>query len=151
MAPTKRHLLKRLVNSNRYQQATNRVRRYNSPVGKDDLVAEFNLGVMLATKDVKMNVGDPMEYIIFRGMKHVQMAIRTACNKHMLEECLNCGKVRPYRQAECYTCKERNFLVHPRVLPLEEGPTGEMSWPERHGLCKIFGGGSQPPIVGHTK
>lgn len=112
-------LLRGLVQTERYNRAVNKVRRYRcSYIEPEDLVSEFNVGMLEAAKSVDLDRGDPMEYLISRGMWHVRRAIRKECNHNIIEECLVCGRVRPYRTEPCARCQSKNFLFHPRLLAL---------------------------------
>ena len=81
--------------------------------------------------DVDMDKGNPMEYLIAKGVWAVKQAVRTVLNHEIIEECLTCGKRRPYRQEKCYTCHGLNFVIHPRYIELVIKATGEIEEPER--------------------
>lgn len=129
-------LVERLVGSPRYSQLRGKVKSFygsRSIVDPDDIEGELNLGIMKALQSVKMNVGDPMEYLLNRGYRHVQMHISAVTNAGVIEECLVCGKQRPYRRNPCYTCDSRNFLIHPRFVPLLTDDDGSVTLPLERG------------------
>lgn len=117
-------LLDELVQSKRYSQMVGRVNHFATKqqhIEREDLIGEFNRGLCVAVQSVKMNIGDPMEYLLSRGYRHVQHVVQTVLNHETLEECLDCGKSRPYRPNPCYTCNGKNFLIHPRYVALTVG------------------------------
>lgn len=115
-----------LLASDRYHKATLAVRTYRCSVHPDDLVGEFNRGIARALHSVKMDIGDPMEYLISRGFRHVQTIVSQTLNEGVIEECLVCGKSRPYRRNPCYTCGNRNFILHPRFISLLQKDDGSL-------------------------
>lgn len=132
-------LLMRLLESPRYHQAKHSAVRYNCPLEKDDIVAEFHRGVLEASQYVKMDVGDPMEYLISRGLLWVKRCVRKELTNKYLEECMVCGKMRPYRQEGCARCGSRDFLLHPRLLPLVIQQNGTVRRPEGLGNTLLAG------------
>lgn len=126
-------LVERVLASSRLQQLKGRIKKYRCPVETEDLEAELNVGIVEALRSVKMNVGDPMEFLLSRGHRHVQSVVSAALNHGILEECLVCGKERPYRRNPCYTCGSKNFLIHPRYVPLLVDDDGAEVLPEVSG------------------
>lgn len=112
---TKKTLLDRLMASDRYKKALGGIHKYSHPRGDyDDLVGIFNEGLMMGLESVNLKVGDPMEYLIYRGYAYMRTQIRNECNKTMLEECVNCGNIRPFRGGKC-KCGCKDFIYHSRL------------------------------------
>jgi hypothetical protein len=136
----KNELIHQMLTSPRYGQAIGKVMSYQFVMGKNpaidrnDLVGEFHRGVAMALKEVRLDIGDPMEYLIARGVLWVKRVVRKECNHTFIEECIICGKVRPYRQEPCYTCGGIDFLISPRFVPFDEGANGEVFLPTDSGL-----------------
>lgn len=120
----RKQMVEDLLKSVRYRQVRGKVRQMAAE-DADDLEAELNLGIAVAMYEVKPNVGDPREYLLNRGWWHVHNKVRGKLNQSVQQECMVCGKLRPYRREPCYTCGHSNFLLHPRYLPflLEENGT----------------------------
>ena len=97
------------------------MRSYRCPLDPDDLEGELNLGIMLAADTVRMDIGDPMEYLISRGFNHVRRRVRAECNREIIEECMGCHKLRPHRWGPCTKCGLKDFMLHRRATMLPEG------------------------------
>ncbi|MFA5936711.1 MAG: hypothetical protein WC822_02420 [Candidatus Paceibacterota bacterium] len=136
---SKDELVAKLISHPRYQQARGAARSYNCPVSREDLEAELNRGIAMALQNVDLERGDPMEYLLSRGMLWVKRVVRAECNHNVIEECIICGKVRPYRQEPCSKCGGRDFILHPRFLPFVLDGHGKVRQPGEDS-CKTFGG-----------
>lgn len=112
---TKENMLAKLMASDRYKQALGGLHKYTHPRGDyGDLVGIFNEGIMMGMESVNLKVGDPLEYLIYRGYAYMRSQIRNECNKTMLEECTSCGTIRPYRGTRC-KCGCKDFIIHSRM------------------------------------
>lgn len=87
-----------------------RVGRYlnrNRQVDNDDIKQEFLIGVAMGIKDAKMDVGDPIEYIIHRGIYNVRGYMRKHIVQNTLQICNECGsRSRMNRIDNHYVCKK---------------------------------------------
>lgn len=63
----------------------------NRLVSDEDIKQEFLIGVALAIPQVKMDVGNPMIYLINSGIWRVRSYFRSNVLKHTKQTCLKCG------------------------------------------------------------
>lgn len=71
-----------------------RIGRYisrNRQVDNDDLRQEFMIGVALSIKNAKMDVGDPIEYMITSGLYKVKSYMRKHILQGTMQVCSDCG------------------------------------------------------------
>lgn len=123
-----RSLVASTLNHPRYKQLCGKVRKYRCRLDSDDLLGELNLGIATAMHSVKMTRGSPMEYLLSRGFRHVQSVVSKELNHNVIEECAGCNKQRPYRREPCTKCGGRNFLLHPRYVPLVLADSGLIAY-----------------------
>ena len=85
-----------------------RIGRYlykNRQVEAEDLKQEFLLGVALSIHKAKMDIGDPIEYIIAQGIYRVRGYLRKHIMVNTEQVCKDCGhKSRLNRTGNEYTC-----------------------------------------------
>lgn len=111
----KTQLLNRLLESDRYKKALGGLHKYKHPHGDyGDIVGIFNEGLMMGLEAMNLNIGDPMEYLIYRGYAYMRTQVRNECNRSILQECSGCGKIRPFRSGKC-SCGCSDFIHHSRM------------------------------------
>ena len=78
----------------------------NRVVDNDDIKQEFLIGAALAFDNAKMDIGDPLEYILYRGTCRVKSYIRKHILQSTFQICRECGhKSRLNRFGTGYICK----------------------------------------------
>lgn len=86
-----------------------RISRYinrNRQVDNDDVRQEFMIGVALAIRNVNIETGDPIEYIISNGVYRVRSFARSSILKSTMQVCRDCGhKSRLNKTGNGYVCK----------------------------------------------
>jgi len=122
-----RALVAEVLKHPRYKRLCGKVRKYRCRIESEDLLGELNRGIAVAMHSVKMTRGSPMEYLLSRGFHHVQSVVSRELNHSVIEECASCHKRRPYRREPCTTCGGRDFLLHPRYVPLVLIDSGVLS------------------------
>lgn len=87
-----------------------RIGRYlnrNRQADNDDIKQEFMIGVALSINKVKLDIGDPIEYIIAQGMYRVRTYIRKCIVQGTLQTCKDCGRQMRINKVDknTYQCK----------------------------------------------
>lgn len=95
----------------RVKEMPRRVGRYinrNRQADNDDVKQEFLIGVAGAIKDAKMDVGDPVEYLMNRGMYRVRSYVRKSIIQGTIQVCNDCGNKSRLNRNEHgkYVCKK---------------------------------------------
>ena len=84
----------------------------------DDVRAEFWFGVAKAIPQVKSEIGNPIQYLIKRGIWQVRSALRQAISKDVFYRCPECGTVAPLRRTtdkmECRKCGSEDLMTWER-------------------------------------
>jgi len=87
-----------------------RIGRYlnrNRQVENEDLRQEFMIGVALSIKTCRIDIGDPIEYMISRGVYRVRTYLRGNIIKSTVQVCKECGNItRLNRIGTQYICKK---------------------------------------------
>lgn len=87
-----------------------RIGRYlskNRQVENDDIKQEFLIGVMNAIEVAKLDVGDPIEYILKMGVYAVRGFMRKRIVQATFQTCCDCGnKSRIHKVNGEYTCRQ---------------------------------------------
>jgi hypothetical protein len=86
-----------------------RIGRYlhkNRQVEDEDLMQEFMIGVALNIGKAKLDIGDPIEYIIQQGVYRVRSYLRKHILQGTTQICMDCGyETRLNRVGSYYICK----------------------------------------------
>lgn len=98
-----------------------RVSKYlnkNRQVDNEDIKQEFVIGVALRIADVKMDIGDPIEYLVSGGVYRVRSYFRKMVIQNTIQICGDCGnKSRLNRVSDGrYQCKKCGSI---NVTPVE--------------------------------
>ena len=81
--------------------------RKNRQVEDDDLMQEFMIGVALSINKAKLDIGDPIEYIIQQGVYRVRSYLRKHILQGTTQICGDCGyETRLNRVNNHYICKK---------------------------------------------
>lgn len=70
------------------------VNRYfgrNVLIGDDEIESEFLLGVWMALPKAKLDVGNPINYMCYKGQRKVQTLMRSRIRRETRYQCLECG------------------------------------------------------------
>lgn len=101
-----------LINMIKTQHMMKRISRYmgkNRQVENEDLKQEFLIGVALSLKEAKINVGDPVEFIIFKGLCRVKSFMRKQVVQSTRQICLDCGtksRLNRDKSSDGYICRK---------------------------------------------
>jgi predicted RNA-binding Zn-ribbon protein involved in translation (DUF1610 family) len=94
----------------RVKEMPRRVGRYinrNRQADNDDVKQEFLIGVAGAIQGAKLDVGDPIEYIMNQGMYRVRSYVRRSIIQGTIQVCDECGhKSRLNKVGDHYECKK---------------------------------------------
>ncbi|WP_199615044.1 hypothetical protein [Paenibacillus alkalitolerans] len=104
-----------------------KLQRYFAPgmsyADRDDIRQVFLIGCYQAILEARLDIGDPMAFILNKGLWAVADAIRREGKKELQQECSNCQTVsRPNRvrgQYVCRRCGSQAGLLR-RVIPHSE-------------------------------
>lgn len=83
-----------LINIVRKYHMPRYVRRYfgrNVLIGDDEIESEFLLGVWMALPGAKLDVGNPINYMCYKGQRKVQTLMRNRIRRETRYQCLECG------------------------------------------------------------
>ena len=87
-----------------------RIGRYmhrNRQVEDEDLRQEFMIGVALAISKARIDMGDPIQYLIGQGMYRVRSYVRKHIIGNTMQTCNECGNIsRLNRIGNDYICKK---------------------------------------------
>lgn len=87
-----------------------RIGRYlhrNRQVEDEDLKQEFMIGVALGISEARLDMGDPIEYLISQGVFRVRSYLRRNIITNTMQTCNNCGNItRLNRVGRDYVCKK---------------------------------------------
>lgn len=87
----------------------------NRQVENDDLIQEFLIGISIAIPRARLDIGDPIEYIIKQGVFRVRTYLRSNIMKRTTQVCMDCGfESRLHKvdgKYECRKCKSNNITT----------------------------------------
>lgn len=96
-----------------------RIGRYlhkNRVVEDDDLKQEFLIGVGLAIPKAKIDMGDPIEYLINQGVYRVRSYLRKNIIQNTSQVCSDCGYITRLNMIDghyvCKRCGSTNVTTH---------------------------------------
>lgn len=99
-----------LINQIKQQEMRRRIGKYlhkNRQAEDEDLIQEFLIGVALSINKADLEVGDPIEYIIYCGVNRVRSYLRQHIMKNTTQVCIDCGyESRLNRVNGVYVCKK---------------------------------------------
>lgn len=79
----------------------------NRQAEDEDLIQEFLIGMALAINKADLDVGDPIEYIIYCGVNRVRSYLRQHIIKNTTQVCRDCGyESRIHQIKGVYTCRK---------------------------------------------
>lgn len=71
-----------------------------------DAKSEFWIGVILALPKVRMDIGDPLQYLMWKGETHAISALRKIISNSITAVCKDCGlRFKLYRVGSNYICR----------------------------------------------
>jgi predicted RNA-binding Zn-ribbon protein involved in translation (DUF1610 family) len=86
-----------------------RIGRYmhrNRQVEDEDLRQEFMIGVALSIHKARLDMGDPIEYLIQQGVYRVRSYLRKGIMQNTMQICRECGHItRLHRVGTSYICR----------------------------------------------
>lgn len=96
-----------------------RIGRYigkNRQVDNEDIKQEFMIGVALNIHKARLDIGDPIEYLLAQGVYRVRSYMRSQIVKGTTQTCLDCGHVSRLRLDEdgkyaCSKCGSHNVTT----------------------------------------
>lgn len=112
------HDLIELIQSNYMNRRIGRYLSKNRTVDNDDIKQEFIIGVGNNINNARMDIGDPIEYLIYGGVCRVRSYFRKMIVQNTIQICSDCGdKSRINRVADgVYQCKKCGSI---RVTTME--------------------------------
>lgn len=92
----------------------------NRQVNNDDIKQEFMIGVALSMYRAKMDIGDPMEFIMNSGIWNVRRYMKSQILRNTMQICDDCGakhqlnriKVGRHHVYECKKCGSHNISTY---------------------------------------
>lgn len=96
-----------------------RIGRYlnrNRTAENEDLKQEFMIGVAMSIHNARLDLGDPLEYIIKQGVYRVRTFLRQQVIKSTVQRCNECGYITRLNRIEdqyiCKRCGCSNVVTH---------------------------------------
>lgn len=80
-----------IIRTHHMPRYVGRYRGRNVLVDDAEIESEFMLGVWLALDQAKLDVGNPLAFMCWKGQKKVQSLFRTRIRKQTRYQCLDCG------------------------------------------------------------
>ncbi len=79
----------------------------NRQVENEDLKQEFLIGVALSIKKCRLDIGDPIEYLVSQGIFKVRTCLRSKITTNTIQVCLECGYItRLHMVDNHYICRK---------------------------------------------
>ncbi len=115
----------------------------NVLVGDDEIESEFLLGVWLALPDAKLDLGNPISYMCYKGQKKVQSLMRSRIRRETRYQCLECGhtgimgwRLKVPACTKCSSLDVHTWMVtnadttndDVSMISLATGVSAEMAW-----------------------
>lgn len=105
--------LVQMMIDNKCMRRVNRYLYRNRLLKRDDVEQEFWLGVVQAMATVRPEIGDPLQFLTWRGIMQIRNAMRTAIARGVSYQCRNCGYEGRYMKRtmdmECGRCGSVNL------------------------------------------
>ena len=93
--------------SNEYMRRIYRYLGKNRAVENEDLKQEFMIGIGLSIQKARLDIGDPIEYIVKQGVWRVRGSLRQNMISKTIQQCNECGNIsRLNRIGTDYICKK---------------------------------------------
>lgn len=119
-----RTTLIKLLKDDGYIKQLNRYLYRNRLSNPDDLRSDFWIGVINAIPKVKHNVGNPLQYLTYKGIKHVITSQRKAIQKGVSFNCFDCGehgRIRHHKRI-CPHCGSSNIDTIQNEINIKDIP-----------------------------
>lgn len=99
-------IIKQLMADPRTRGAVYNLRKRSPALDGDDVDAVFWLGVLVGLDHVKHDIGDPMAYLVQRGVWQVKSAVREELGRKVVQHCSHCGQIngRYVYSRQCTKC-----------------------------------------------
>lgn len=101
-------IVRHLMADPRTRGAVYNLRKRSPSLEGDDVDAVFWLGVLVGLDHVKHDIGDPMAYLVQRGVWQVKSAVREELSRKVVQQCSSCGHFNgkyDYNR-RCFRCGE---------------------------------------------
>lgn len=123
------NLLMRLIRDHYTPGVIKQYRTRNVLVSEDDIASEFLLGCWMATSKAKLDIGNPMKFIIWKGRMAVASLFRKKIQGGVKFTCFECGtqgNIRNHNGAPaCTACYSRDlWTTMYEVEDISEKPDG---------------------------
>ena len=103
--PLAKNQLIKLMMDNGCMRIINRYLYLNRLLEPSEAKGEFWLGVVLAIPKVNITIGDPLQYLIWKGENHIKSELRRLISQNVHAICKDCGlKFKLYRIGKEYRC-----------------------------------------------
>lgn len=87
-------------------------RRYsNSLFSPDELVSEFMIGVWRSVDKVRLDIGDPISFLVWKGQKAVARYVKASMRKAIFQVCISCGRKSAITRTACVYCGGVHFTT----------------------------------------
>lgn len=117
-----RNTLVKLMQDNGAMRIISRYLYLNKLLEPDDAKSEFWMGVILAIPEVKLDIGDPLQYLIWKGENRVKTVLRKLISENITAICRECHlRFRLYRVGgdyKCRRCGSTSLETHSNVVPM---------------------------------
>ena len=86
----------------------------NCVTDEDELLSEFMIGVWKEMLNARLDVGNPLMFLAWKGQMHVVSFLRQRLKRQVYQICRRCGRTTPLKNTKCVHCKStriRTFMV----------------------------------------
>lgn len=119
----KEELVKAMVANNCMRQLSRYLYR-NRLLSADDVKSEFWLGVVQAMPVVRHDIGNPLQFLTWKGLCQVKNALRHTISTGVCYQCLDCGRIGRYRrdtdEIHCGRCDSINLQTQQIEVVIED-------------------------------
>lgn len=87
-----KNALVKLMMDNGYMKQLNRYLYRNRLLNPNDVQSDFWIGVIKSLPRVKPNIGDPLQYLTWKGLCNVRSSLRSTIQRNVFYICNTCGR-----------------------------------------------------------
>lgn len=117
--------LEAIINSKQVKATIYKMSYKFSVLDKEDVQGEFYRGMLMGLQDVNPNIGDPVQYLIKRGVWQVKTQIRKELGDRIIQNCTVCNQTnaRYAYSRTCERCHEsvENTSKYEDISPIDVG------------------------------
>lgn len=103
-------LVKTLIKEG-YTQQLNRYLHRNRLLDPEDIQSEFWIGVIQSIPKVSNDIGNPLQFLTFKGLCNVKSVMRIVIKRKVFYTCYSCGSIGniQHHDRKCPKCQSENI------------------------------------------